>query len=88
MEEEIKKVEIGKVSHYYGKLNVAVIDLKGELEVGDEILIEGGESKVRQKVKSMQIEHEKIQNAAAGDSVGLKVEGKVRDGYKVYKIVG
>jgi len=55
--EEVKKEEIGRVSHYYAKIGVAVVDLTGGLKVGDEVLIEGGDSKVRQKVESMQIEH-------------------------------
>lgn len=88
MEENLEKTEVGKVSHYYDKIKVAVVDLTAELKVGDEILIEGGDSKVRQKVTSMQVEHESIQKASAGESIGMKVEGKVRDGYKVYKIVG
>jgi hypothetical protein len=34
----------------------------------------------------MQIEHENIQEAKAGDSIGLKVNQKVKEGYKVYKL--
>jgi putative protease len=86
--EELNKIEVGKVSHYYGKIGVAVVDLTGELKIGDEILIEGKDSKIRQKVTSMQIEHEDIEKAVAGQSIGLKVDGKVKDGYKVYKIIG
>jgi putative protease len=86
--EELNKIEVGKVSHYYGKIGVAVVDLTGELKIGDEILIEGKDSKIRQKVTSMQIEHENVEKAVAGQSIGLKVDGKVKDGYKVYKIIG
>jgi putative protease len=86
--EELNKIEVGKVSHYYGKIGVAVVDLTGELKIGDEILIEGKDSKIKQKVTSMQIEHENVEKAVAGQSIGLKVDGKVKDGYKVYKIIG
>ncbi len=77
---------IGKVTHYFSKIGVAVIELSDTLEVGETIRIVGGDADFSQTVESMEIEHEKIQKAKAGDSVGLKVNQKVREGYKVYKI--
>jgi translation elongation factor EF-1alpha len=77
---------IGKVSHYFGKIGVAVIDLSETLKVGDTIRIAGGETDFSQTVDSMEIEHEKVQAAKKGDSVGLKVSQKVREDYKVYKL--
>lgn len=85
MEEEKKLV--GKVTHYYGKIGVAVVELEDELRVGDEISIEGKTTNFRQKVESMQIQHKNVEVAKAGDSIGLKVVEKVREGDKVYKIV-
>ena len=77
---------IGKVTHYFSKIGVAVIELSDTLKVGDTIRIVGGETDFNQVVDSMEIEHQRVQEAKAGDSVGLKVSQKVRDGYKVYKI--
>lgn len=78
---------IGKVVHYFDKIAVAVISLDSSLAVGDTIRIAGGENTdFTQTVESMQVEHEEIKKAKKGDEVGLKVEGKVREGYKVYKI--
>jgi len=85
MEEE-KKL-IGKIAHYYSKIGVAVIDLEDELSVGDEISIEGATTNVRQKVESMQVEHNNIETAKAGDSVGLKVIDRVREQDAVYKVI-
>ncbi|HLC59516.1 MAG TPA: hypothetical protein VJH34_03255 [archaeon] len=85
---ENDRVEIGKVSHYYGKLGVAVVELTHDLKAGDEIIIEGHGVSFKQKVASMQIEHEKVQHATKGQSIGLRVEGTAKDGCKVYKIVG
>lgn len=82
---EEKKL-VGKITHYYGKIGVAVVELEDELAVGDEISIEGASTNIRQKVESMQIEHQNIKKAKAGDSVGLKVAGKVRENDQVYKI--
>ncbi len=77
---------IGKVTHYFGKIGVAVVELSGALKVGDDIRIAGGEIDFTQPIKSMQVEHESVKTAKSGDSVGLKVKEKVRDGYKVYKL--
>jgi putative protease len=77
---------IGKVTHYFGKVGVAVIKLEDTLKVGDSIRIVGGETDLNQIVDSMEIEHQKVNEAKAGQSVGLKVAQKVREGYKVYKL--
>ena len=77
---------IGKIAHYFGKIGVAVIELSDNLKVGDTIRIVGGEIDFNQTVESMEIEHEKVEEAKAGDSVGLKVEQKIREDYKVYKL--
>lgn len=76
---------IGRVSHYFGNIGVAVIDLSDKLEVGDEIRIVGGETDFTQKTESMEVDHKKVEKAKKGESAGLKVEQKVREGYKVYK---
>ncbi len=66
---------------------MAVIELTDTLSVGDEISIEGASTNFTQPVESMQIMHENIQEAKAGDAIGLKVKDKVREGDSVYKIV-
>ncbi len=78
---------LGKITHYFSNIEVAVIDLMAPLKVGDKIRVVGGqETDFDQKVDSMQIEHESVKSAKKGDSVGLKVKEKVHEGYKVYKI--
>ena len=78
---------IGKVVHYFDKIGVAVIRLDAPLKVGETIRIAGGEATdFTQEVESMEVEHQKIEQAKKGDEVGLKVKEKVREGYKVYKI--
>ena len=77
---------IGKVIHYFGNIGVTVLELSDTLKVGDTIRIVGGETDFTQTVESMEIEHKKVNEAKAGDSVGLKVSQKVREGYKVYKL--
>ena len=86
MPEEIEGKLIGKVAHYFGHIGVAVIDLSDKLKAGETIRIIGGETDFSQEVKSMEVDHQKINEAKKGDSVGLKIEQKVREGYKVYKV--
>ncbi|MBZ9572265.1 hypothetical protein KJA15_02970 [Patescibacteria group bacterium] len=77
---------IGTVSHYYSKIGVAVLELVDTLRLGDSIRIVGGiDTDFIQTVESMEIEHEKIEEAKTGDSIGLKVNHRARKGYRVYK---
>lgn len=77
---------IGKITHYFGKIGVAVIKLSDGLKIGDKIRIVGGEIDFEQTIKSMETDHKKIKEAKAGESVGLRIDQKARDGYKVYKL--
>lgn len=87
MEKEQKEELIGKITHYFGKIEVGIIELSKSLAVGDTIHIKGGETDFEQEVKSMQIEHKDIEKAKKGDVIGLKVEDKVREGNEVYKVL-
>ena len=86
MVEEKEGKLIGKISHYFGNIGVAVIDLSDKLEAGDEIRIVGGEVDFNQKIESMEVDHKKVQKAKKGESLGIKVDQKVREGYNVYKL--
>lgn len=77
---------VGKVAHFYPKISVAVIELSAELNVGDKISIEGSTSSFEQNVDSMQMEHQSIESAKAGDAVGLKTADKARAGDQVFKV--
>src|SRR5437016_341597 len=75
---------IGKVSHYFSDISVGVIKVSGVLRQGDQIRIMGGEATdFNQKAVSLQVDHKEVKRAKKGDSVGLKVKEKVREGYKV-----
>jgi putative protease len=87
MNEEVEKIRIGKISHFYSKISVAVVELEDTLNVGDTISIEGIATNVTQTVDSMQIEHEGVQTAKKGQSIGLRVNDKVRENDVVYKII-
>lgn len=79
--------KIGKVTHYYDKLGVAVLELDSDLGLGDKIkFTRGGEDLFEQEVTSMQVEHEKISSAKKGDVIGMKTEQPVKDGADIFKI--
>ena len=82
---EAKEKEIGEISNFFEHVSAAAIKLKAPLKVGDTIHIKGGETDFEQTIESMQINREPIEKAKKGDEVGIKVEQKVRKGYKVYK---
>lgn len=84
---EVEGKYIGKITHYFSDIEVAVIDLVAPLKEGDTIRVVGGqETDFDQKVSSMQIDHKEVKLAKKGDSVGTKIKEKVHDGYKVFKI--
>ena len=83
----VEKKLIGKISHFYPKISVAVLDLDDTIRVGDKISIERETGSFEQTVDSMQIEHENVQEAKKGQSIGLKVADKTREGAKVFRVI-
>ncbi len=83
MEEDI--VEIGHVTHYFSKINVAVIELSLPLAIGDRIQIKGPMTDFEQTVDSMQIDRKAILRAEGGQSIGLKLAQLARERDVVYK---
>ena len=79
-------VLLGRVEDYFGHVNVMALKLLAPVSVGDVIRIKGHTTDVTQKVESMQIEHQPVQTAAVGDSVGIKISDRARRTDVVYKI--
>ena len=80
-----ERKEIGRITHYFPKIGVAVVELSDKIQVGDKIIVKGATTEFEQTVESMQIEHQNIQSAGPGQSVGLKVVQRVRENDRVYK---
>ena len=79
--------KVGKVTHYFGKIGVAVLELSADLQVGDSIHILGHTTDFEQVVHSLQIEHKNVESVGRGDDVALKVAGVVRQGDTVYRVI-
>ena len=78
-------MEVGHISHFFSKISVAVLDLTAPIAVGDRILIKGPATDFEQVVESMQIEHNSIQRAESGQSIGIKLAQPARIRDVVYK---
>ncbi len=78
---------LGTVTHYYTHLGVVVVQLnKGTLKTGDMIHVKGHSTDFIQKVESMEYEHQHVDQAVAGQSVGLKVVDHAREHDIVYLV--
>jgi putative protease len=81
------EVEIGRVTHFYGHLCVAVLQLNEPLKLGDKIHICGHTTDFVQRVNSIEIEHHPVVWVKPGDHVAIKVIGPVREHDTVYRVV-
>ncbi|RLE39283.1 translation elongation factor-like protein [Candidatus Woesearchaeota archaeon] len=78
--------EIGKITHYFGKIGVGVVELSDVLKIGDKIHIKGATTDITQTVDSMQINKNPVEEAKAGDAIGMKTTDQVRPGDVVFKV--
>jgi len=77
---------VGTVADFFAHPVVAGIELTASLSVGDKIRIKGHTTDLEMEVGSMQIDNQKVTEAKAGDSIGIKVTDRVRAGDSVYKV--
>ncbi len=78
-------IQIGKITHYYDKINVAVVDVIGQsLKVGDTVKISGHDNEFTQKITSLQVEHKQLDIVQPGESCGMVVDQAVKEGDVLY----
>ena len=78
---------IGKVTHWFGNIDVVGIELKDGLAVGDQIHIQGHTTDFEQEITSMQVMHRDVSKVGPGENVGVKVVARARVGDRVYKVI-
>lgn len=78
--------KIGEVDHFFTDISVGIVDLRRELELGDKVHFKGATTDFTQTVKSMQIDREDVEEAGAGDVIGMKTENRVREDDEVFKV--
>jgi hypothetical protein len=82
------EVELGRVSHYFSKIGVTAIEItQDSLRVGDTIHVKGHTSDFKQKIDSMQLDGQPVQEATVGQSIGIKTVDHAREHDIVYKVV-
>ena len=85
---KVKIYPIGRVTHYFSKLKVAIVEIEqGDVTLDDILFIKGNLTRFRQRVRSIEYNHQKISKAPAGYEIGLQVGAKARVGDVVYKEV-
>lgn len=78
---------VGGVAHFFDRISVAVIKLSANLKEGETIRFEDAQGNgFEQGAGSMQLDRAKIKEAKKGESIGLKTEQPVREGFRVYKV--
>lgn len=77
---------IGKITHYYDHIGVAIIKFNKAVKKGEMIAIRGAHTDFTQKIDSMQYDHKDISAAKKGQEVGIKMKEKVHDSDKVYAV--
>ncbi len=78
-------IQIGKVTHYYDKIGVAVVEVMSQaLKVGDTVKISGHDHEHTQRVTSLQVEHKKVSEVNPGESCGMQVDKPVKAGDVLY----
>jgi translation elongation factor EF-Tu-like GTPase len=78
--------QIGQITHYFDHISVAALTLTESLHIGDTVHILGHSTDFKQEVTSLEIEHQSVEEAKAGDDVAMKVIQKVHAHDKVFKI--
>lgn len=78
---------IGVVTHYYGKIGVAIVKFNRDVKRGEEVHFRGATTDFLQKIESIQYDHKDLEVAPKGREVGIKVKEKVREGDEVFEVV-
>jgi putative protease len=80
--------QIGVVVNYYSKHGVAAVKVtRGTVTKGDLLKYKGHTTDFTEAVMSMEIENQPVEKVQEGDLVGVKVNQKVREKDKVYRVV-
>jgi putative protease len=79
--------KIGRITHYFRQLGVAVLQLDEGVAVGDTLHIRGHTTDFSQPVTSLEVDHRKLLAVGPGADVALKVDARVRAGDIVWKRV-
>ncbi len=78
---------IGVITHYYGKLGVAIVRFSQSVKTGTTLHFKGATTDFQEAIREMQYDHKDISATKKGQEVGIKVKQKVREGDEVFEVV-
>lgn len=80
--------KIGEVVKFFAKPSVAAVKITdGELKLGDTVKFTGHTTDFEEKIDSLEVDNEKVEKAAVGDYIGIKVAERVRPGDEMLRII-
>ena len=80
--------EVGVVVKFFAKPSVAALKItKGSIKKGDTLMYKGHTTDFTEEVRSMEIDNQSVDEAKVGDTIGGKIEERVREKDIVYKVV-
>ncbi len=81
----VKKVKpIGRVTHFFDKIKVAIVKFEKPMKVGATVVFRGKDQDFEVTIGSMQHDHKPITVAPKGKEVGIKIGKKVKEGFEVF----
>ena len=80
-----KEKAIGKVVHWYDKIDVAVVKLASALKVGDRVRVKRGEEVFEDTIASMQFDHKPIKAGKKGHEIAVMLSKVAKEGAQVFK---
>jgi len=79
--------QVAVIVKFFSKPSVAALEVTdGVIKVGDVLHYKGHTTDFTDEIKSMEIENQTVEEAKAGDLVGIKVKERVRENDKVFKV--
>ncbi|OQX65898.1 MAG: hypothetical protein B5M55_02320 [Desulfococcus sp. 4484_242] len=79
--------QVGVVVKFFAKPSVAALEItQGTIQKGDMLKYKGHTTDFTETIASMEVDNQPVDQAKAGDLIGVKVSERVREGDKVYKI--
>jgi hypothetical protein len=75
---------IGRVTHYYTNIKVAIVKFSNPPKIGSMVRFEGNTTSFIQPLVSAQFDHKPVSKIPKGSEVGIKVKARVREDDSVY----
>jgi putative protease len=80
--------QVAVIVKFFAKPGVAALQVTGGgIKKGDMLRYEGHTTDFTEEVTSLEIDNQPVEEAKAGDLIGVKVKERVRENDKVYRVV-